>query len=699
MIADDEILRIEELRASYMGRSTELKVVDGLDLSIRRGEIIGIAGESGSGKTTLVSAVLRLLRPPGRIQGGRVWFRPDPRREPIDLLAVDEGALRQLRWATFSYVPQSSMNVLNPVATVGRQMVDTMLQHGLERAEAERRIDDALRLVSLPAATAQSFPHELSGGMRQRVVIAAAITMRPALIVADEPTTALDVNVQRQILQSLARIRRQLGTTVVLVSHDMAALAQLVDRLAIMYAGQVVEAGDVVSVFDAALHPYAQRLISSIPSLSDRRRRIEGIPGLAPSPRAWPTGCRFHPRCGQAMPICQAQPPELTTRPSGHRVSCHLYGTGAPVPADPDERRRPPAPIEALMPARADARPAPNGRGDGAAAPLIEARNVGKVFVSGGLFSHRQTVAVDGVDLVFPGDRPRIISLVGESGSGKTTLARMVLGLTRPSSGTVCYQGRDLAGLSRDQRRRFRREVQAVFQDPYGIYNPFYPVDRVMRMVVRKFGLAATGAAEATLIEEALRAVDLRAREVLGRYPHQLSGGERQRVMLARLFLLKPRLIVADEPVSMIDAAVRAMFLNILLDFRDRLGISTLFITHNLATANYLGGEIMVLYRGRVAERGQIDPIIREPKHPYTRVLLESVPLPDPRRRWSEEATLIGVESGDRPGRARCLFAERCAHVSSACLAGRPPELALPDGRAVACTLYAGDGRSVPRPS
>src|SRR5437879_4339715 len=226
MIADDEILRIEQLHASYMGRSTELKVVDGLDLSIRRGEIIGIAGESGSGKTTLVLAVLRLLRPPGRIQAGRVLFRPDPRREPIDLLAVDDGALRQLRWATFSYIPQGSMNVLNPVATVGRQMADTMLQHGIARAEAERRVEDALRLVSLPAATAQSFPHELSGGMRQRVVIAAAITMRPALIVADEPTTALDVNVQRQILQSLASIRRQLGTTIVLVSHDMAALAQ-----------------------------------------------------------------------------------------------------------------------------------------------------------------------------------------------------------------------------------------------------------------------------------------------------------------------------------------------------------------------------------------------------------------------------------------------------------------------------------------
>ena len=319
---------------------------------------------------------------------------------------------------------------------------------------------------------------------------------------------------------------------------------------------------------------------------------------------------------------------------------------------------------------------------------LLEVRDVSKVFVTGGLLNRRDVHAVDGVSLSFAGDRPAIVSLVGESGSGKTTLARMILGLTEPTSGRVMYRGQDVGRLHGRDHALFRKEVQAVFQAPYGIYNPFYRIDRVFKLAVRKFNLAATPAEAQSLIHAALRAVDLRPRDVLGRYPHQISGGERQRVMLARLHLIRPRLIVADEPVSMIDAAVRAMFLNILLDFRDKLGISTLFITHNLATANYLGGEIVVLYRGRVVERGVIDSVIAAPKHPYAQVLLESVPVADPTRRWGEEATLIGEEARMLPGRDRCLFAERCTHRTHACLAARPAELTLDDGRRVACTLY-----------
>ena len=325
----DEILRIENLQASYMARGGELRVVAGLDLGVKRGELLGIAGESGSGKTTLVIAVLRLLQAPGVIRGGRVWFRPDPDGVPVNLLDVGERKLRELRWSTLSYIPQGSMNSLSPVSTILKQMIDTMLEHGVERRDATQRIEEALRMVNLPADTAQRYPHELSGGMRQRVIIASAITMRPPLILADEPTTALDVRVQRQILQSLVSIQRKLGTTIVLVSHDMAALAQVVDRLAIMYAGQVVESsGHIETMFSDALHPYSQMLISSIPTLGGERHRIEGIPGMAPSPRAWPTGCRFHPRCTRAMPICSEVAPPATTHGGGQMVACHLYSAG-----------------------------------------------------------------------------------------------------------------------------------------------------------------------------------------------------------------------------------------------------------------------------------------------------------------------------------------------------------------------------------
>jgi len=319
----DEILRIENLQASFRGRDAEHRVVDGLDLVVRRGELLGIAGESGSGKTTLVTSVLRLLRPPGYIRGGQAWFRPDPTAAPFDLFAVEEAELRRLRWAKLSYIPQGSMNVLNPVVSVGKQLGDTLLVHGLSKAEARERIEDAVQVVNLPADVVDRYPHELSGGMRQRVAIAGAITMRPPLIFADEPTTALDVNVQRQILLSLLHIRRTLGTTIVLVSHDMAALAQVADRLAIMYAGQVVEAGDIYRVFAEPLHPYSQRLIASIPTLGGQRRRIEGIPGQAPSPRNWPPGCRFHPRCPMAVERCAREAPAPR---SGHNgmVECLL---------------------------------------------------------------------------------------------------------------------------------------------------------------------------------------------------------------------------------------------------------------------------------------------------------------------------------------------------------------------------------------
>lgn len=327
-LAEGEILRIENLQTSYMSRSGDLRVVDELDLGVRRSELLGIAGESGSGKTTLVVSVLRLIQAPGQIRGGHVWFRPDPDGEVIDLLAIGDRQLRQLRWSAFSYIPQGSMNALSPVSTVHQQMIDTMLEHGIGRGEANRRIDEALQMVNLPSDTTKRYPHELSGGMRQRVIIAGAITMRPPLILADEPTTALDVRVQRQILQSLVSIQRKLGTTIVLVSHDMAALSQVVDRLAIMYAGQVVESsGHIEQLFAGALHPYSQMLISSIPALGGERHRIEGIPGIAPSPRAWPAGCRFHPRCSRAMPVCFDTPPPATVYADGRIVSCHLYSS------------------------------------------------------------------------------------------------------------------------------------------------------------------------------------------------------------------------------------------------------------------------------------------------------------------------------------------------------------------------------------
>lgn len=325
------LVDIRDMRIYYTTTAGEAKVVDGVNLAIRRDEIFGLAGESGCGKSTLVEGLLRLIKPPGYLKSGTATFTPsDPEGLPddeIDLLSVNNATLRKLRWKYIAYVPQGAMNALNPVMRIGDQIVDAIMAHAsLPRREAMDRMINQLRLVGLPADAANQYPHELSGGMKQRVTIASSVSLTPDLLVADEPTTALDVNIQRIILQELKEIREQLGLTIVYVSHDMAVHAELADRMGIMYAGEVVEVGPTIDIFKRPLHPYTQGLIKSIPRLGGARERLEGIPGLAPSPLAWPTGCKFHPRCPMAMEICKHKAPVLRQIEPERQVACHLYG-------------------------------------------------------------------------------------------------------------------------------------------------------------------------------------------------------------------------------------------------------------------------------------------------------------------------------------------------------------------------------------
>ncbi|MCB0139186.1 MAG: ABC transporter ATP-binding protein [Caldilineaceae bacterium] len=339
----DVLLRATDVRIHYHSVGGDYKVVDGVDITVNRNEIFGLAGESGCGKSTLVEGIIRLIRPPGDIVSGHALFYPQqPPTRPmsvsrknngaagdpnaIDLFAVEGEDLRHLRWRYISYIPQGSMNSLNPVMRIGDQMLDVMLQHSeLTKRDARERISDVLRIVGLSDRVMRAYPHELSGGMKQRVIIAMAVTLNPQLIVADEPTTALDVNVQRAVLETIAQVKEQTGATIIFVSHDMAVHAELVDRLAIMYAGEVIEVGTVYEIFEAPKHPYTQRLIASIPDLGGERHRLESITGIAPSPIAWPQGCRFHPRCPQAMAICNQVAPPIFEMMPGHTVACHLY--------------------------------------------------------------------------------------------------------------------------------------------------------------------------------------------------------------------------------------------------------------------------------------------------------------------------------------------------------------------------------------
>lgn len=321
---------------------------------------------------------------------------------------------------------------------------------------------------------------------------------------------------------------------------------------------------------------------------------------------------------------------------------------------------------------------------------VLEGRNLTKEFAvpGGGLFGRYRIAAVDRVSLALH-EKPTIISLVGESGSGKTTLSRMLLGLTEPTQGEIHYRGKSLAELSKEEWHDFRRNVQPVFQDPFAIYNPFYRIERVLELMVKNFKLASSKSESEKLIEEALQAVDLRPTDVIGRYPHQLSGGQAQRVMLARIFLVRPKIIIADEPVSMIDVAVRTLFLNILLDFRDKYGISCLFITHNLATAYYLGGKMMVLCFGRVVEEGDLEEIINRPEHPYTQELLRSIPSPDPTERWQDQISLQQVERPLSHQARRCCYVARCPYAMERCSQERPPAYKVGENHSVACFLHS----------
>jgi oligopeptide/dipeptide ABC transporter ATP-binding protein len=322
--------------------------------------------------------------------------------------------------------------------------------------------------------------------------------------------------------------------------------------------------------------------------------------------------------------------------------------------------------------------------------PVLEGRNLTKEFAvpGGGLFGRYRIAAVDRVSLALH-EKPMIISLVGESGSGKTTASRMLLGLSSPTQGNVLYRGKDITQLSKEEWHHFRRNVQPVFQDPFAIYNPFYRIERVLELMVKNFQLASSKAEGQKLIEDALAAVDLRPTDVIGRYPHQLSGGQAQRVMLARIFLVRPKIIIADEPVSMIDVAVRMLFLNILVDFRDKYGISCLFITHNLATAYYLGGQIMVLCFGRVVEEGNLDEIVAHPAHPYTQELLKSIPSPDPKERWTDKVSLQQVERPLSHQPHRCVYQARCAYAMDRCSKERPPVYEIGDNHLAACFLHS----------
>ncbi|MFF3004551.1 dipeptide ABC transporter ATP-binding protein [Kitasatospora sp. NPDC057940] len=648
---DTPLLAVSDLRVDFAGPHGPVPAVRGVDLTLRRGETLGIVGESGSGKSVTALSVLGLLPRTAGVQGS---VRLDGR----ELVGLPGKELAAIRGRRIAMVFQDPLSAFTPVYRIGDQIAEAVRIHQrVDRAAARRRAAELLDLVGIPAPerALDSFPHEFSGGMRQRAMIAMAIANDPDILLADEPTTALDVTIQAQVLDVLRTAQRETGAALVLVSHDLGVIAGMADRVAVMYAGRVVETAGVDELFAAPRHPYTLGLIGAVPRLDGLGGPLVPIPG-APAPMAdLPPGCPFAARCPLAEERCSAAEPELAGG-DGHLAACVRS-------AELAERRPAPAdvyPVPAL-PAPSAAPENRGGLGDRSSrAPVLAVSGLGKTFplLKGTVFKRRvgEVYAVDGVDLDLR--EGETLGLVGESGSGKSTTLFELLNLAAPETGRIELLGHDTAELSRAEAHRLRARLQIVFQDPMASLDPRMPIGDIIAEPLRAQHAAREEIARR--VPELLHQVGLDP-DHAARYPHQFSGGQRQRVSIARALAVRPKLLVLDEPVSALDVSIQAGVLNLLQALKAELGLSYLFVSHDLSVIRHLADRVSVMYLGRTVEQGEVSAVFDRPRHPYTRALLSAVPLPDPAAERARDRILL---AGDPPSpterRTGCSFRTRC---------------------------------------
>ena len=653
-------LLIDGLSVDLSTADGTIRVVDSVGWSVEQGRITALVGESGCGKSVTALAVMRLLRANGRISGGRICFNGQ------DLSKLSSEEMRKLRGRDIAMVFQEPMTSLNPVLTIGLQITETLVENlGLSKAEADEKAIELLDEVGIPDPRRRlsQYPYELSGGMRQRVVIAIALACRPQLIIADEPTTALDVTIQAQILELLAELARRRNMALVIITHNMGIVARYADSVNVMYAGKIVESGPAEEVFSAPKHPYTELLLRSVLRLDQpRQERLATIPGALPNLLDLPSGCRFAPRCPARLPICDQKVPELENAGNDVLSACH----------------RKHEPLAELLSSRAEARVRPAVPISDT--PVLEVSDLKKHFK----VSNKGTLrAVDGVS--FQVSRNRTLGLVGESGCGKTTVGRMIVGLEQPTAGSIKLNGTDRSAMSRQEMKVARRGTQIVFQDPYSSLNPRMTVAQSIAEPLRIHGMVKGKKAIQERAEDLLNQVGLPS-NVATRYPHQLSGGQRQRVGIARALTVEPDFLLLDEPVSALDISVQGKLITLLEDLRDKFGLSSVFIAHDLAVVRHISDDVAIMYFGRIVEKAPRDELYARPLHPYTRALLDAAPTPDPKiERSKDHKPLSGELPSPLSPPTGCPFRSRCALASSECGERLPPLRDVYEGHSVAC--------------
>jgi len=644
------LLEVRDLHTHFLTDGGVVQAVNGVSFTMDRGERIAIVGESGSGKSAMAMSLLRLLAYPGKVASGEVLL------EGRDLGRLSERQLNRIRGSEIGAIFQDPMSSLDPVMKISNQMVPPIMRHlGLSRDKARAAAIAWLDKVGIPDAARRidSYPFEMSGGMRQRVMIAMALSCEPRLVIADEPTTALDVTIQAQIVELLKQLTAETGAAMIFITHDLGLVARFAHKVGVMYAGKLVEFGPVKDIFARPRHPYTQSLLRTIPPVDGGpRRRLAQIPGMPPDMRHPPAGCAFRDRCAAASERCGTAP-ELAPRGPGHTAACwRPEGLG-------DLGQLLGEPIL----------PVPSNGPPGDDRVVVEVHNVHKHFAGRKSVPWRPAPsvrAVNGISLRIR--QGETLGIVGESGCGKSTVARLLLGLDKTTSGDIFIDG----------------QAQMVFQDPASSFNPKMTIEAIILepLAVKGWGDRASRKAR---VRALLSQVGL-DESYVRRYPSQLSGGQKQRVAVARALALNPSVVVADEPTSALDVSVRAQIINLLVDLKRETKVSFVFISHDLLTVSYISDRIAVMYLGEVVEYGPADEVFRRPAHPYTQALIAAVPVPDPA---AEEARAFKPLAGELPSPLNipkgCSFASRCALATEQCRADKPVLRAYSKTREAAC--------------